>query len=204
MIQDTPIRQFLDELASASPTPGGGSVAAIMGALGAALVAMVCQLTLGKKGYESVDAEMAEILPSAEALRGRMLALVAADIEAFDTVMAAYRLPREPDPVARGERIQSALKAATRVPLDCAHACMELIQLCQSVADKGNRNVISDAGVGVMAASAALRSAALNVQVNTGSIRDEAFVAAAQEELNALLRGLEQVESTYETVKARL
>ena len=204
MIQDTPIRQFLDELASASPTPGGGSVAAIMGALGAALVAMVCQLTLGKKGYESVDAEMAEILPSAEALRGRMLALVAADIEAFDTVMAAYRLPREPDPVARGERFQSALKAATRVPLDCAHACMELIQLCQSVADKGNRNVISDAGVGVMAASAALRSAALNVQVNTGSIRDEAFVAAAQEELNALLRGLEQVESTYETVKARL
>ena len=115
MIKDQSVHEFLEALASKAATPGGGSAAAIMGAMGAALVSMVCNLTLGKKGYEAAEGEMQAVLPRAEALRERLADMVRADVEAFDQVMAAYGLPKdsEAQKAARGDAIQGAFKAAT-------------------------------------------------------------------------------------------
>ena len=206
-IKDASIEEFLEGLASKSATPGGGSAAAIMGAMGAALVSMVCNLTLGKKNYESVTEEMAALLPRLEDLRNRLIDMVAADVDAFDQVMAAYGLPKETDTdkQSRSAAIQEALQNATRVPLQCAHACVELIKLSLIAAEKGNKNVISDAGVAVVAAHAALRSAALNVQVNIGTIKDEAFVTNAARELENLMDGIDQLTGEiYQMVRQKL
>jgi formiminotetrahydrofolate cyclodeaminase len=207
MIQDQSLQQFLDELASKSATPGGGSAAAIMGAMGAALVSMVGNLTIGKKNYEMVEPEMRAAIARAEELRSQATDLIRADIEAFDRVMAAYALPRdtEEQKAARSAAIQEALKAATEVPLLCAALSMEIIALSQVVAEKGNRNVVSDAGVAVMAAHAALKSAALNVYVNTKSLKDESFVRDRLDRIEELLaQGEKDVAAIFETVKVRL
>lgn len=207
MIQDQPIQQFLDALASKSATPGGGSAAAIMGAMGAALIGMVCNLTVGKKNYEAVEAEMAAVLARAETLRAQSMDLIRADIEAFDRVMAAYALPRETeeDKAARSAAIQEALKAATEPPLACARLCVDIIDLSRVAAAKGNRNVVSDAGVAVMAAHAALKSAALNVYVNAKSMKDEEFARDRVNRLDALLKeGEAKADAVFETVKANL
>lgn len=207
MIKDESIQQFLDELASKEPTPGGGGAAAVMGAMGAGLVSMVCRLTIGKKNYEAVEAEMKGTLDASENLRTRLTDMIQADMSVFDRVMGAYGLPKETDAEkqARSGAIQSALKAATEVPLECARACAEVIALSRIVAEKGNRNVISDAGVAVLAGYAALKSAALNVYVNTGAIKDEAFVAERLSQLNAILTGMDiSTEEIYQEVQSRL
>ena len=207
MIKEKSIQLFLDELASKSSTPGGGSAAAIMGAMGAALVSMVANLTLGKKNYEAVESEMKDLLGRSEALRDRLTDMVRADVEVFNKVMAAYGLPRETDEqkAHRSEVIQTALKEATDVPLGCARLCFDVINLCLPMAEKGNKNVISDAGVAVLAAYAALRSAALNVYINIGNIKDEAFVTDRNRQLDAILQGSDALsEKVYELVKSRL
>ncbi|MGH8487663.1 MAG: methenyltetrahydrofolate cyclohydrolase [Gammaproteobacteria bacterium] len=207
MIKDKPIQAFLDELASKSSTPGGGSAAAIMGAMGAALVSMVCNLTIGKQNYLDVEDDMKDVLHRAEELRERLTDMVRADVEVFDRVMAAYGLPKETDAqkTARSEAIQSALRAATEVPLNCARACSEAIALSQRVAEKGNRNVISDAGVAVLAAYAAMRSAALNVYINAGAIKDKSFVEERLAELGQITNGADVLtEQVYALVRNKL
>ncbi len=207
MIKDQPIQQFLDELASKAPTPGGGGAAAIMGAMGAALVSMVCNLTIGKEKYAAVEEEMKRTLEQAEALRETLTDMIRQDVEVFDQVMGAYGMPKETDEqkAQRSEAIQQALKAATDVPLACARACAEVIELSRVVADKGNLNVISDAGVAVLAAHAALRSAALNVYINAGSIRDKEFADSRVAELEQLMASAgTDTESIYDTVKNKL
>jgi formiminotetrahydrofolate cyclodeaminase len=207
MIKDKSIQQFLDELASKAPTPGGGSAAAIMGAMGAALVSMVCNLTVGKKNYEAVEAEMTEVLRQAEELRATLTDMVRADVEVFDKVMGAYGLPKDTDEQrqARTQAIQAALKAATDVPLACAKAAAEVIRLSRIAAEKGNRNVVSDAGVATVAGHTALQSAALNVYVNVGNIKDEAFVSSRLDELNRVLAGMDQLNGeVYRIVKGKL
>jgi formiminotetrahydrofolate cyclodeaminase len=207
MIKDKSIQTFLDELASKASTPGGGSAAAIMGAMGAALVSMVCNLTIGKKNYEAVEADLKDVLAKAEDLRGRLTDMIRADVEVFDQVMAAYGMPKESDQdkATRSAAIQTALRAATEVPLNCARACAETIQLSKLAAEKGNLNVISDAGVAVLAAYAALRSAALNVYINAGGIKDKAFVDAKLAELDRILAGTDTLtEEVYQLVKSKL
>jgi methenyltetrahydrofolate cyclohydrolase len=207
MIKDQSIQVFLNELASKTSTPGGGSAAAIMGAMGAALVSMVCNLTIGKKNYAEVEEELRSVLARAEAVRERLTDMIQADVEVFDQVMSAYGLPKdtEEQKAARSHAIQVALKAATEVPLDCARVCLEAIKLSQIVAEKGNPSVISDAGVAVLAAYAALRSAALNVYVNAKGIKDEAFVKARLAELEKILEGMDTLtESIYQRIKGNL
>lgn len=207
MIVDSSVHAFLDDLASRSPTPGGGSAAAIMGAMGAALVSMVCNLTLGKKGYEDVNTEMTQTLEQAETLRRRLTDMVKADVDVFDSVMAAYGLPKETEDqkTTRSAAIQEALKAATDVPLACARDCAEVIRLSRIVAEKGNRNVVSDAGVAVAAAHSALKSASLNVHVNAGSIKDHEFVASRLSTLKQILSGVDSdYIAIYERVESRL
>jgi methenyltetrahydrofolate cyclohydrolase len=207
MIKDKAVQTFLDDLASKSSTPGGGSAAAIMAAMGAALVSMVANLTVGKKNYEAVDAEMQELLATSENLRDQLTAMIKADVDVFDQVMAAYGMAKESDEdkAARSLAIQAALKDATDVPLACAKLCAEVISICQPMAEKGNTNVISDAGVAVLAAHAALRSAALNVYINIGGIKDEEFANDRRQQLESLLEGSNAAtEQVYELVKSKL
>jgi len=207
MITQRPLATFLDELASSAPTPGGGSAAAIMGAMGAALVSMVCNVTLGKKGLEAVESEIKAVRDESEKLRLRLTSMVAEDIAAFDGLMAAYRLPKltEEDKSRRAAAIQSSLRAATDTPLACARACAEVVALSRRAGEKGYAGVISDAGVGVLAANTALRSAALNVYINTPSLKDRAFADAATAELEQLLDVCaRESELVFELVRSRL
>jgi methenyltetrahydrofolate cyclohydrolase len=206
-IKDTAIEPFLDQLASSAATPGGGSAAAIIGAMGAALVSMVCHLTIGKKKYAEVEGEMQDVLAKTEALRKKLTGMIQDDVKAFDAVMGAYGMPKETDAdkQARDKAIQIALKLATDVPLACAYAAREVIDLAAIASDKGNLNVISDAGVGVLAGYAALRSAALNVFTNARMITDKTFAEAKLQELNRLLAGAEAAtEKAYGVVKGKV
>lgn len=207
MAENETIQGFLDGLASSAPTPGGGGAAAISGAMGAALLSMVCNLTIGKKKYVEVEAELREVLAKSEALRAELTGMIADDVAAFDAVMGAYGLPKDTDEqkAARAEKIQAALKVATDVPLACCRVCRQVIDLSETVADKGNLNVISDAGVAVLSAHAGLRSAALNVYVNAKGLDDRAFAEARLSELERLLGDAGPLnERIYEVVKAKV
>ncbi|MDJ0514626.1 MAG: cyclodeaminase/cyclohydrolase family protein [Methyloceanibacter sp.] len=206
-IKDTAIEPFLDQLASSAATPGGGSAAAILGGMGAALVSMVCNLTIGKKKYADVEEELKQVLAKAEDLRHRMTAMIQDDVQAFDTVMGAYGMPKETDEekAARGAAIQDALKMATDVPIRCCRLAREVIDLSLVASEKGNLNVISDAGVAVLSAYAALRSAALNVYINAKMISDTSFVESKLSELEGLLAGAEATtEKAYDIVKGKV
>lgn len=207
MLAEKPINQFMDELASSAPAPGGGSVAALAGAMGAALVSMVCNLTIGKKKYADVEEEIKAILEQSETLRREFLNLLEADVAAYTKVSEAMKMPRETEEqkVVREEALDKALKEATEVPLRVAEACVKVIDLCRPVAEKGNVNAVSDAGVAVVMAEAGLRSAALNVLINLGWLKDEAFKKEAQARLDKLLEGKAQLkEEIYEFVKSKL
>ncbi|MCK9395701.1 MAG: cyclodeaminase/cyclohydrolase family protein [Methylobacter sp.] len=206
-IKDKSVQAFIDALASKAPTPGGGSAAAVMGAQAAALISMVCNLTIGKPKYVEVEDEMRALLKKSEALRETLTDMIKADVDAFDRLMATYGLPKglEEEQAARSAAIQAALKEATVVPLECARACAETIALSRIAAEKGNRGVISDAGVAVMAGYGALKSAALNVYINAGSLKDRSFADAKLAELEAILNGADvAAEEIYQIVKAKL
>ncbi|AIQ91946.1 MULTISPECIES: methenyltetrahydrofolate cyclohydrolase [Methylobacterium] len=205
--ENASIQTFLTELASAAPTPGGGGAAAISGAMGAALVSMVCNLTIGKKKYVEVEAELKEVLAKSEGLRVVLTGMIGEDVQAFDAVMGAYGLPKATDDekAARAEKIQAALKTACDVPLACCRACRAVIDLAAITADKGNLNVVSDAGVAVLSAYAGLRSAALNVYVNAKGLEDRDFADERLKELEDLLAGAGALtEKVYEVVKTKV
>ncbi len=207
MFKDQSIQAFLDQLASSSATPSGGSAAALIGAMGAALVSMVANLTVGKPKYQAVEAQMRTLLARAEALRARLTTAAEDDIAAFNQVMAAYRLPHdtEEEKAQRHLAIQTALKVATQTPLNCARLCAEVIELCRWVAEQGNFNLITDAGVGLLAAQAALRSCALNLTANLNAIQDQEFARTCQEELARILNAKSaEVEATLAWITAKL
>jgi formiminotetrahydrofolate cyclodeaminase len=200
------VQPFFDELAAGTSTPGGGSAAAAVGAMGAALVSMVCNLTVGKEKSAEVEMQMKNTLARSEALRAELTQLIAADAEAFNTVMAALRLPQNTaeEKSTRREAIQAGTKKATLTPLATARACAEIIELCQSVAEMGNPNAISDAGAGVACAQAGLKAAALNVLINLSSIKDEAFVSTRRAELDRILSKHNLADEVYESIKGKL
>lgn len=207
MIKDLTIQTFLDELAGKTSTPGGGGAAAVSGAMGAALISMVANFTVGKKGYEDVDDEARAMLDRSETLRAKLTDAIKDDVEVFNRVMGAYAMPKETDAeqAARAVEIQSALKAATEVPLECARLCREVINLGRPVAEKGNNNVISDVGVAVLAGYAGLKSAALNVYINIGAIKDQEFADDRRQKLEQLLDGMEALkDEVYALVKRKL
>jgi formiminotetrahydrofolate cyclodeaminase len=207
MVKDISIELFLDDLASRKPTPGGGSAAAVMGAMGAALVSMVCNLTIGRTQYRDFEEKLKSVLTKAEELRRDLIKMIEEDVQAFDSVMRAYHMPRstKDETVTRAQVIQTALKAATLVPMRCCRACREVIILGRVVGDKGNHSVVSDAGVAAVAAYAALRSAALNVFTNAKVITDRIFVEEQLVELEQLLsEAATATEASYEVVKKKL
>ena len=173
-----PMQHFLDKLSSKSPEPGGGSAAALVGAEAAALVGMVCYLTLGKEKYADVQAEMEDLRDKSEAARADMQRLLQEDTEAFAAASAAYKLPKDTDE-QKNERaiaIQAGLKKATEVPFAIGEKALEIARLSLVAAEKGNKGAVSDAGVAVLFAEAALQAAALNVRINLVSIKDPAYV----------------------------
>lgn len=207
MLTEKPVTAFLDELASSAPAPGGGSVAALSGALGAALVSMVCNLTGGKKKYADVQEDIKALLAQSEALRKELVELLEADVQVYTEVSRAMKMPRatEEEKAARTAAMQKALKAATDVPMQVAEACVEVMDLCRPAAEKGNVNAVSDAGVAVLTAEAGLRSAALNILINLAWIKDEAFVAENRAKLDALLEGKPAMrDEVYQVVVDKL
>jgi len=182
-----PVREFVDEVASSSPAPGGGSVSALAGALGAALGCMVARLTAGKPGYERVAGDVQKALEKLESLRGEMLRIVDEDTEAFNRVSAAFAMPKEngSQKLERSKAIQEALKGAARVPLRLASRCSAALDSLKVLATEGNPSASSDAGVGALLVHAGLMGAALNVEINLKSIRDQEFSERALKELGS-------------------
>lgn len=181
---------FLDEVASSSPAPGGGSVAALAAALGAALTSMVCNLTIGKKKYADVEEEMRRILKQSEELRSRFTALMDRDTDAFNKVMEAFGLPKDSEAqrALRDAAIVAATKEATLVPLEVMKHCIDGLALAQKVAAQGNKNSISDAGVAALMLHAGCEAAALNVRINLKSLSDVEFVNWKKDEMESILR----------------
>ncbi|MCC7195278.1 MAG: glutamate formimidoyltransferase [Gemmatimonadaceae bacterium] len=181
--------EFVASVASSAPVPGGGSVAAHVGVLGAALAQMVAGLTAGRKKYAAVDEEMRAIGAEAEALGRKLSALVQADADSYAGVSAAYRLPKaSPDEVAlRDKAIQAALIKAAETPLETVRACAEVAELAAACATKGNVNAVSDAGVAALFADAGCRGAAYNVRINVTSMPDRAAGAPLVEAADKLV-----------------
>lgn len=204
---DASVTAFLDSLASSAPAPGGGSAAALSGAMAAALVSMVCNLTIGKRRYADVEAEMRDLLDRAEALRHEMQELAQADLEAFNRLSAAYKLPRttDADIAIRRDAIQASLRRATEVPLRTARAAAAVLPLCPAVADRGNQAAVSDVGVAALLAQAAVRLALLNVEINLRLLEDSIYIRQVRAEVERLTDGLAaEAERIVELVASKL
>jgi methenyltetrahydrofolate cyclohydrolase len=176
---DLPVTGFNDALASGEAAPGGGSAAALAGALGAALAAMVGRLTVGRAQYAEHHNAMTDIVARADVLRSELLAQIDADTAAYTQVMEAYRLPKADaeDKAARTAAIQAALCHAAEIPLATARACVSVLELAVTACRDGNRNASSDGVVAALMAQAALEGAARNVRINLASIKDAAYCA---------------------------
>ncbi len=188
------ITEFLDKLASNEPAPGGGSAACVAGAMGAALGSMVANLTIGKAGYEEHDEFFKEKVQKTEELRQLLTDLVDQDANAFSGVIDAFKMPKDTDEqkAARSAKIQEEYKKAAEVPMDTCIACRKVIDLHLEMGTKGNKNALSDIAVGALCALTALKSAALNVNINLPAIKDQDFVADYRKKLDELLEGVEQ------------
>jgi formiminotetrahydrofolate cyclodeaminase len=201
------VKSFLDELASSAPAPGGGSVAALSGALGAALISMVSNLTVGKEKYASVQGEIKILLKQSESLRKKLTDLVEEDVAAYTTLSQTMKMPRdtEEQKSTRARAMDKALKGAIDVPMRVAEACVAVMDLCNPAAEKGNTNAVSDVGVGILMAEAGLRSAALNVLINLGWMKDTQYVSETRRKLDGLLRGKPALrDEVYELVVSKL
>jgi len=179
---------FLDVLGSDAPTPGGGAAGAISGAVGAALIAMVGRLTVGKPGFEDVDDRMQALIQSADAARGAFLDLADRDAHAFDAVMAAFKMPKETDEdkAARSAAIQSGYEHAASVPLEIARAAVDLMELAEDATAFGNPKAASDGLSGAAHLYCAVMCAIANVEINAVSLKDEARRSMLLDEVAAL------------------
>lgn len=189
---------FVSATASKEPTPGGGAIAALTAATGAALAEMVANLTFGKKGYEAVQTEMEELQAKAEAIRKRMLELSQADADVFNIFMNALGLPKNTDEekAARTAAIQQAYKDAAMVPFEIGELANQIFDLAELASRKGNQNLITDGIIAAINARAAVKSAFLNVRINLSGIKDESFVAELTSKMYAIEKDLDVKESS--------
>ena len=201
------VATYLDQLASGAPAPGGGSVAALNAAQGAALLSMVLNLTVGRPKFAAHDAAARALLAETEALRADCAALIERDAAALAALIATYRLPRgtAEEKAVRAATLQERTRAATDVPLAVARAAAGILPRCRALLPIGNPAAVSDIGVATTCAVAAFRGSELNVLINLGTLRDEAFVAAARRELATLGAGLEdEAAAILHEVRERL
>jgi len=188
---------FVAVTASKEPTPGGGAIAALTAATGAALAEMVANLTFGKKGYEAVQTEMEVLQAKAEEIRNRMLELSQADADVFNIFMKALGLPKNTDEekATRSVAIQQAYKDAAMVPFEIGELAYQIFDLAELASRKGNQNLITDGIIAAINARAAVKAAFLNVRINLSGIKDEAFVANVTAKMNAIEQNLDAKEA---------
>jgi glutamate formiminotransferase / formiminotetrahydrofolate cyclodeaminase len=199
-----PVSRFVDEVSSDTPVPGGGSAAALAGSLGAALAAMVANLTVGRTGH---DEELSEMSVRAQATKQALAENVDEDARAFNGVMAAMRMPRttETERSARDQMLQTAYRRAAEVPLDTARLSLTALELARVAARKGRRDAASDAGTAALLAHAAVEGAALNVLINLGALTDEMFVRACRSEVDRLRALAQRIgDEVAEEIRGRL
>lgn len=189
---------FVAATASKEPTPGGGAIAALTAATGAALAEMVANLTFGKKGYEAVQTEMEELQAKAEEIRNRMLELSQADADVFNIFMKALGLPKNTneEKAIRTAAIQQAYKDAAMVPFEIGELANQIFDLAELASRKGNQNLITDGIIAAINARAAVKSAFLNVRINLSGIKDESFVAELTSKMYAIEKDLDVKESS--------
>lgn len=202
-----PLGAFLDALASSAPTPGGGSVAALSGAMAAGLVSMVCALTVGKKQYAEIEPEVRSIQDRAEALRADLQRLAEEDVAVFSRLSTAYKLPRttEADAATRQAAIQKVTRLAAEVPLRTAQAAAALLPLCTALAPRVGRLIVSDIGVAAILARATVQSAILNIEINLSGLEDQLFVRETRAQVEDLIIGLsEETEGVVAIVRGRI
>lgn len=187
-LKNLTVESFTEITASDAPAPGGGSVAALAGALGAALSEMVANLTVGKAKYADVDEEMRTLSEQGEALRRELIDAIQKDSTSFTAYMNALAMPKntEEEKAARKEAMQNGLKEAAIVPLEVAETAAKIFPIAEAVVKRGNANAVTDGLVSAMMARTSVLSALFNVKINLGSIRDEAFIKEMSERVKAL------------------
>lgn len=188
MLTDSTIKEFLAALSASSPVPGGGSASALSGALSASLLAMVCNLTIGKEKFAAAEGKAEVIRLKAEKMMERFTELIEEDAAAFDAVIAAYKLPKatEAEEQARTTAVQKALTHAADVPLETARLALEALELSESLVEIGNPQALSDVGVGALLAESAVQGALLNVDINARLIKDSKHAEGLVKEANTL------------------
>lgn len=188
-MKEQSLEEYLAAVAAATPTPGGGSVSAVVAALGVALARMVAGLARDKKGYEDAQDDLRRLEARAAPLQERLMGLAEKDSRAYDAVVAAMRIPKAADAerASRVEALQAAYKEATEVPLETMEACGEAIELAALAVEKGNRGATTDAAVAVLLAEAGLRGASLNARINLASIKDEAYRTAIEAKMDRIM-----------------
>ncbi|GAA0718229.1 cyclodeaminase/cyclohydrolase family protein [Clostridium malenominatum] len=188
MLKNLTVKDFIYETASDSPAPGGGSVAALSAASAAALIEMVANLTLGKKGYEEVQEEMEEVKKVAASYKEKFVNYIDEDSDSFNKIMAAFKMPKDTDEekAERSKVIQLSYKGAANVPLNVAKDAFALLPWAEKAVLKGNQNAVTDGAVAAMSARTAVLSALYNVKINLGSIKDMDFVNEVKKEVEEL------------------
>lgn len=211
MLIEKNLKDFIHEVKSEAPTPGGGSVAASVGALGGALTNMVGNLTIDKKVYANIPEEKKKVMENnfkeMEALVEDLIVIIDEDATAFDGVMNAFKLPKatEEDKKKRSAAIQEGYKQALETPLRCAEKCLKVLQLQDVFADYGNVNAITDVGVGTLLAYSGLEGALFNVTINLKSIKDQKYKKEIESKVNAIITsGKELKEELLKVVYSRL
>jgi glutamate formiminotransferase / formiminotetrahydrofolate cyclodeaminase len=190
------LRAFANETAKDSPAPGGGSISAYVGALGAALGTMVANLSAGKRGWDDRLEEFSAWAEKGQKLKDTLLRLVDEDTEAFNRIMAAFRLPKESaeEKAARKQAIQDATRYAIETPMRTMEAAFEVFELAEAMVKEGNPNSVSDAGVGALCARAAVHGAWMNVKINTGSLTDKELAAEFLKKAEAIAKRADEAE----------
>ncbi|TMC23597.1 MAG: cyclodeaminase/cyclohydrolase family protein [Chloroflexi bacterium] len=206
MYLDKPLQNYLADLASSQPTPGGGSAAALSGAMGAALACMVARLTQGKAAYADVQDEIVALVQQGESLRARFQQLMQEDIAAYSRLSACFKMPRTTteEQAARSKAMQEQLAEAALVPLEVAECAAELVQCCQRIAEIGNKNVLSDIATSAMLASSAGSGASWMVRTNLRAMKNAELVKQLHERLSAALERIATVsQRVVEIVEER-
>lgn len=211
MLIEKSLKDFNEVLASKSPTPGGGSVAALAGAIGASLTQMVGNLTIGKKAYKALEEDLQKQIDTqteeAQRLMGELNDLVDEDTKSFDKVMEAMKLPKETEEekAARRKAIEAGTVVAMETPLKTAKTCLEVLKLQKLFAEYGNKNAITDVGVGALMAYSGVEGAALNVKINLGGLSDADYVAKVDKEVVELIKEANEIkEEIMKTVYSKL
>lgn len=207
MLTDLTVKDFLNKVAGSDPVPGGGSVAALNGAVASALATMVAGLTIGKKGYEVSEELMEHARELTSQWQNEFIFLVDKDSEAYDKVFACFKMPKVTDEekLARSAAIQEATKYAALVPMEVARKAIELMSIIADVAKLGNQNAVTDTCMAMMAARSAVLGALMNVRINLSSLKDVAFAGELEAEADKLERkACEKEKELLDTINQEL